>query len=157
MGLIVRAADGALGAAARARLDSHLATCARCRTALETQRLAHTLLAEWPETRAAPDFPARVLARIDRARGWLDGWDFRRWTWRLSPLVAALGLAAYLTVVQTSAAIEGSSGTIEADVPVSAALWADELSEVDLLSLLLTANPDEPLAQAVETLEEAPQ
>jgi anti-sigma factor RsiW len=157
VGLIVRAADGALDAAGRARLEAHMATCERCRAALEAQRLAHVLLADWPETMAAPDFSARVLARLDWHRSWLDDWDFRRWTWRLSPLVAALALAAYLTVAQTSATAAGTSAAIDSDVPVSAALWSDEVSEADLLSLMLTASPDDPLAAAVETLGEAPQ
>jgi anti-sigma factor RsiW len=155
VGLIVRAADGALDSAEQARLEAHLATCERCRSALDAQRLAHDLLANWPETTAGPDFSARVLARIDRDRRWLDSWDFRRWTWRLSPLVAALALAAYMTVVQTAAAVGEPVAAIDADVPVSAALWSEAVSESDLVSLMLTASPDDPLAAAVATLEEA--
>jgi anti-sigma factor RsiW len=156
VGLIVRAADGALDEVGRIRLEAHMTTCERCRAALEAQRLAHALLADWPETMAAPDFPARVLARLRRHRSGFDDWDFRRWTWRLSPLVAALALAAYLTVAQTSTTAV-STLAIDPDVPVSAALWSEEVSESDLLSLMLTASPDDSLATAVETLEETPQ
>ena len=156
-GLIVRAADGALDEAGLATLEAHLSNCDRCRAALEAQRLAHALLADWPQTAAAPDFSARVLAAIDRERGWLEAWDFRRWTWRVSPVAAALALTAYLTVAHSSAAVEATPVASAVEPPVSAALWSDEVSESDLLSLLLTASPDDPLAAAVEALEETPQ
>jgi anti-sigma factor RsiW len=156
LSLIVRAADGALDAPERAALDAHLPTCPRCRAALDAQRLVHALLATWPETTAAPGFSARVLARLDRDRSWLEGWDFRRWTWRMSPLVATLALVAYVIVAQTAASAGDGSAAIDPEVPVSAALWSDEVSDADLLSLLLTARPDDPLAEAVDTLEETP-
>jgi anti-sigma factor RsiW len=124
IGLIVRAADGSLDADGRAALDAHLETCAACREALEGQRAARAALAAWPEAMALPDFSARVMARLERDRNWLELLDFRRWSWRLSPVVAALAIAAYVTVDQTSAAVAQSSAASGAATEAAAGLGA---------------------------------
>jgi anti-sigma factor RsiW len=155
VGLIVRAADGALDEADQGRLDAHLRTCAHCGAALARQREAHDALAAWPVTEASPEFTARLLVALDEDQRGLARWDFRRWTWRLAPLAAALALVAYVVVGQTAAVLAEPAGTLAAtDPPVSAAIWSESVSEGDLVSLLLTASPDDSLTDA---LEESPQ
>lgn len=164
IGLIVRAADGSLDAASRSRLDAHLESCATCRAALAEQREAHAILAAWRLPDPSAEFAPRVLDAVRREPAWLPVFDFRRWAARLAPLAAGLALAAYLVVDRTTAVLAtpaGSAATTEsapAATPsaeaASDALWASEVSDGDLVSLLLTAAADDPLTDA---LEESPQ
>lgn len=154
--LLVRVADGTASAQEQSRLDAHIATCASCAAALEDQRGVHAWLRSQPVTGASWGFDTRVMASIraeaeGRSRGWLDSLDFRRWTWRLVPVAAALVLAAVSVTgpdaanqLETAPAVESTTAT---DTwPVSSALWSDTVSESSLLSLMLSANADDTLA-----------
>lgn len=166
--LLVRVADDSASAQERAQLDAHLATCPSCAATLADQRDVHAWLSSdlallssdpvredaQPIGGASLGFDARVMAAIradadGRVRGWLDSLDFRRWTWRLVPVAAALALVA-VTMTRTDAPQTGTSETVTASdtdsLPVSSALWSDSVSGSSLLSLMLTASADDALA-----------
>jgi len=155
--LLARAADDALVAGDAARLDAHLATCPSCREALADQRAMRELMQTYPVQGARLGFDTRVMAAIraeaeGRARSWIDSLDFRRWTWRLVPVAAALALTVAVVterdsvVSQTSDDTSITSEAAEDDaLPVSSALWSESVSESSLLSLMLTASADDTL------------
>jgi anti-sigma factor RsiW len=157
--LIARAADGSLDGADAGRLESHLETCATCREALAWQVEARDLLAARPPLEASASFRARVQqavrAEADRPQSLAELLDFRRWTWRLAPVAAALGLAAALGVgmpgaddltgsLSTGAQTELMSDSAAA-LPVSAALYSTNVTESSLLSMMLVASVDDTL------------
>ena len=155
--LLVRAAEGTLSAPDEVRLNAHLRQCESCRAALADQRAMRELLRKLPVEGAQLGFDTRVMAAIraeagGRAGNWLGSLDFRRWTWRLVPVAAALAIAA-VTVRQTdpTAGQAGDETAVSADVtdslPVSSALWSESVSESSLLSLMLTANADDTLSK----------
>jgi len=153
-GLLVRAAEGALEGAEQSRLDAHLATCRWCVEALQSQRVAREALTTWRPLPASPEFAARVLGRLDGRRPWFERWDFRQWTWRLAPLASGLAIAALVVVSRADIASANLDQTAvsAADVTVAASLGSPDLSQTDVLALLLTADADEPLAGALEEL-----
>jgi anti-sigma factor RsiW len=67
-GEIAAFVDGELGAAERAELESHLATCAGCRELVAAQRHLGAMFAALPEVTPPGDFEARFWARIARER-----------------------------------------------------------------------------------------
>ena len=144
--LLVRAAEDELPVEDRARLDAHLLDCPSCREALADQRAVRSRLLAEPVVGASLGFDRRVMAAIraeaeGRARSWLDSLDFRRWTWRLVPVAAALALVTAV-VAQTNTVV----GAADTDtLPVSSALFSEDVSEASLLSLMLTANVDDTL------------
>lgn len=150
--LLVRAADGLLDANERQTLDGHLSTCESCRAELAAQTVVRTSLQSRPPIDASAAFYARVRSSLRSPASWLDGLDFRRWTWRLAPIAAALviGVIAFAglnmrtdissTDIQTAAAL---------DQPVSSALWSSSLSDDSVISLMLRADADDALSRHV--------
>ena len=141
-----------------ARLTAHLSECASCRATLADQRAMRERLQGYPVEGARWGFDTRVMAAIraeaeGRAASWLDNLDFRRWTWRLVPIAAALAVAsAVITQTDTTAGQVDGDTTLTANVstdalPVSSALWSESVSESSLLSLMLTANADDTLSK----------
>ncbi len=146
--LLVRAAEDEhmLPAVDRARLGTHLSDCSSCREALADQRAVRARLVAEPVVGASLGFDRRVMAAIraeaeSRSRSWLDGLDVRQWTWRLVPVAAALALTVAV-VAQTEAV---GSGADTDTLPVSSALFSEDVSESSLLSLMLSANVDDTL------------
>lgn len=153
IGLLVRAADGALGETEQSQLDAHLASCSGCAEAVQSQRVARAALSSWVPMPVSPEFAARVLSRLDEQRSWFDRWDFRRWTWRLAPLASGFAIAALLVVSRPDLASATLDETMSVgDDTVAASLGSPELSQTDVLALLLTADADEPLVGALEEL-----
>jgi anti-sigma factor RsiW len=155
--LLLRAAEGAIAPEDEARLNAHLASCPSCREALADQRAMRELLQAYPTEGARLGFDARVMAAIRAetgasASGWLGALDFRRWTWRLVPIAAALVLASLMvnrteTTEQPTledTVVSTSNGTDS--LPVSSAWFSESVSESSLLSLMLTANVDDTLS-----------
>lgn len=146
---LVRAADDALPDAERVALDAHLATCAACAEALADQqamRQALTALALEPATSAVG---ARVMASLRAEAGaagtsWVDALDFRRWTWRLVPVVAALAIVV-ASVARTNAEAVDMTDITESGQPVSSALVTGDVAGTDMLSLLLNSTADDAL------------
>lgn len=130
-------------------LARHLQTCAACRGALDDQRQIRALLTARPVLEASPAFRVRVREAIDRERTVTGVIDFRRWTWRLVPIAAAVALATALGVPQMSTGSSSETSGLE-DLPVSAVLYANDVSDTSALTLMLRANADGPLASYVE-------
>jgi anti-sigma factor RsiW len=152
--LIARAGDDSLSAPERARLEQHLATCHACRLAVVDQHQVHELLAARPPDRAPLGFRSRVLASIDQeARAsWWDRLDFRAWTWRLAPVTAALGVLAYAygTSSGTELSIGDPLAAETSSATVAASLVSDDVTAGDALSLMLFADPDASLEDALK-------
>ncbi len=158
--LLLKAADdAALGPADRQRLDAHLAGCAACAEALADQRAMRAALGalrEAPVTSVGHLVMAQLRqtqATTPEAPTWFDALDWKRWTWRLVPVAAALALAVAnvarpaVTAEDTGAADAVSATADVTTTPASAVLFSEDASAQDLLSLLLTASAD----QAVTT------
>jgi anti-sigma factor RsiW len=143
--LLARAAEGVLQPDDQAELDRHLSGCASCRVALADQRAVRQVLQARPAATAPPAFAATVMTAVAREGAWLRRFDFRRWTWRLVPATAALLLATWAVLPEPGT----STPSIE-NLPVSAALWQESLNETAVLSLMVWAAPDDPLAEAYQ-------
>lgn len=156
--LLLRAADEALAevsATERARLEAHLALCPSCTEALAGQRAMRgalmALAAEPVTTRVGTRVMATLRATPQAgAFSWVDALDWRRWTWRLVPVAAALALAA-VSVARTDASRGSVAVETAGTMPVSSALVTGEVAGESLLSLLLSAGPDEALPVAPAT------
>ena len=153
--LLKAAEDVALDPRERTTLDAHLAGCAACAEALADQRAMRAALVE---LRVAPATMVghRVMAELRHTQApaeglaaWFDALDWKRWTWRLVPVAAALALAvanvarpavdpnAAVTTDETEAATTDTT-----DTPASAVLFSEDVSAQDLLSLLLSSSAD---------------
>ena len=90
-----------------------------------------------PEVRG--DFVARVNARIDATAGWLGLADFRVWTIRLAPALAALLLVAVFWQAPASSASTASTSTDAAAQfsPASSTDWQQDVSGDALLDAAL--------------------
>lgn len=151
--LLVRAADDEeLAAAERARLDVHLAACHECRAALADQRIVRMSLADAFALEPSRAFVARVLAEVEPARSWLDRLDFRRLTWRLSPVAAGLALAAAFVVATGQPAVTDAAG-LGTTAPAAVSL-EDVVEESDFVSLLWAAEGGD--IEPADDLEVAP-
>ena len=143
IGLLVRAADDSLDAAGRARLDAHMLTCETCRSAFDSQQTAHVMLAGAFDVDAPLGFTTRVLAHLERDRPWLDRFDFRRWTWRVSPLAAGLVLVAWIVAAgsqtTSASAVIDVVTAVEAGTEPAAVLLSDAVDDTDLVSLMWDA------------------
>jgi anti-sigma factor RsiW len=143
---IVRRADDSepssamLDAEIRAQVDAHLAGCAACRAALESQRAVSAWLRTRPVNRLSPHFASRLAARLDDASGWFGIADWRLWTLRLAPVAAALALATYLglgAVASTPATIEEwTLATSESSA--ESLLWDSGVSAESVMETMLT-------------------
>lgn len=141
---LVRAAEGALPEAERAALDAHLLTCTACAEALADQRAMRQALSALAAAPATSTVGARVMATLRaeaEAAGpsWSDALDFRRWTWRLVPVAAALALVV-ASVARTSA--DATVESTSPERPASSALITGEVSGDELLLLLLNGTAD---------------
>jgi anti-sigma factor RsiW len=140
---IARFADAAntLDDVTRAAIESHLDTCATCRTALETQRTVAAVLRTRPSDSVSPEFTARLAARLDAMSGWFGIADWRAWTLRLAPLAAVLALALFLgSESGTQATVtleEWTVGGTDASSSVSL-LWRSDVSSEALMESMLT-------------------
>jgi predicted anti-sigma-YlaC factor YlaD len=146
--LLARAADGDLDPGTLARVESHAASCDACRTSLDAQRAIHRLLGQAEAWQASPAFESRVAAAVASRAPWTEQWDWRRWTWRLTPVAAAVVIAAIVGVVRADRSTETTT-TATSALPVSAALWTGEVSDTSVLALMLQARPSDPLSQYV--------
>ncbi len=150
---LVRAAEGSLDvlpAGERARLQAHLATCASCAEALADQtsmRNALTMMAAEPVNTFVG---SRVMANLrseSPATTWLESLDWKRWTWRLVPVAAALAIAVgSVAATSTSATNATDESEITETMPASSALVTGEVGGNDLLSLLLNSSADTAVA-----------
>lgn len=160
----VRAADGSLDGPELAALHAHVASCEVCRDELDAQSAAHRVLAARP---IAPvrDLSAAIRATLESERPWIERLNWRRLSLRVAPVAAALSLLAFfivrsadLALVRSAdpAVVRSADTTTTADAAatehtVASALWSGEVSDDQLLTLFLSAHPDDALSTYVGT------
>jgi anti-sigma factor RsiW len=130
---LVRAGDGTLEPAQFDDLTQHIAVCPGCRSALDAQRFGHALLSQAFVVDAGIGFSTRVLANLEETDRWFNVLDFRRWTWRLGPLSAALLMAAWIVTGGITSAEQVT--VTAAESAADAVLWSDVIEGDDLVSL----------------------
>jgi hypothetical protein len=140
---IVRSSDEpeALDAAARAALDAHLADCAACREAADTQRAVSAWLRTRPADRVSPQFAARLASRLDAASGWFGIADWRVWTLRLAPVAAALAMAIFLGLdasTPTPVTLEDWTLGVSDSSSAASLLWQPGVSAESVMETMLT-------------------
>jgi hypothetical protein len=114
-----------------------------------------SILASMAPPDVPADFLARVNARIDETAGWFGLADFRLWTLRLAPAIAALALIAVLWPGASSSTTSTPSSTTSGPAspvppasttgvtpaasfsPASAIDWQQEVSADALLEAAL--------------------
>jgi hypothetical protein len=90
-----------------------------------------------PDVRAG--FVTRVNARIDAAAGWLGLADFRVWTLRLAPALAALALVAvFWRAPSASSSSSAATAASAAFSPASSTDWQKDVTGDALLEAALT-------------------
>ena len=130
-------------------LAAHLLRCDSCRAALEEQRQIRAMLAARPAMAASPALRVRVREAVARERTWTGAIDFRRWTWRLVPVAAAVALLTLFGIQSTTGGTATETAEL-GDLPVSAVLYAGDVSDASALTLMLRAHADERLASYME-------
>ena len=137
--LIVRRADGApLDARLAAELDRHLEGCAACREALAAQDSVAAILRSRPADDVSPGFSTRLARRLDERTDFFDAIDWRAWTFRLTPVAAALALVAYLTTADVDRTTTIDEWTAPAGGTVSSLLQDDGVTSDSVLEQMLT-------------------
>jgi len=79
------------------QMAAHLATCASCASSLEAARRIDALLRQRPVAMPPPQFTARTMARIRRAR-WRNE-QMIDWTFNAALVLVALGIASGIWLV----------------------------------------------------------
>jgi anti-sigma factor RsiW len=92
--------DGTLPGDTRAELETHLATCERCRRLVANQEVARQAVRSLPMPVVSPDFAARARQRAAGPLAWLDLANWKAWTLGLMPAAAAALLALGLWLPQ---------------------------------------------------------
>lgn len=146
----VRAADGSLETNER-DVMAHLASCDACRDQLDAQTVARRVLVARP---IAPvrDLSAAIRATLENEQPWIERLNWRRLSLRVAPIAAALTLVA-LFLVRTADTSITSADTSTSDPTVASALWSGEVDDDQLLTLFLTAHPDDALSTYVVSKE----
>jgi hypothetical protein len=145
-----RIADGSLDSGDVSALDlaAHVSSCTACRAEVDAQLAARRVLLTRP---IAPvrDLSAAVRATLEAERPWIERLNWRRLSLRVAPVAAALSLVAFLVV--SSADQSGLADSAATDHTVASALWSGEVSDDQLLTLFLSAHPDDALSTYVAT------
>ena len=123
------------------------AACEECRGALDAQTSAHRALAARPIL-PVRDLSGAIRATLESERPWIERLNWRRLSLRMAPIAAALTLVALFlvrTADTTVTAVDASS----ADPTVASALYSGDVSDEQLLTLFLSAQPDDALSTYV--------
>lgn len=144
---IVRAADGSLEPDEQALVNAHVASCDACRDQLGAQTVARRVLVARP---IAPvrDLSAAIRAALETERPWIERLNWRRLSLRMAPIAAALTLVALL-LVRTADTTLTSADASTTDHTVATALFSGEVDDDQLLTLFLSAHPDDALSTYV--------
>lgn len=139
--LIARVVDGTIDTSDRLALDAHAAACDGCRRSWAGQQAVASVLRARPASPAPAGFSARVAARLAEDNGgWVGMAEWRTWTFRLAPVMAALAFAALLTGGRTTAATSSASDQAPATDPATMLISGPRLSGDALLNLALTGS-----------------
>ena len=95
-GLVLGWLDGTLPRYPRAELESHLATCERCRRLVANQEIARRAVRSLPMPTVSPAFSARARQRTAGPVAWLDLANWKAWTLGMMPAMALLALGVWL-------------------------------------------------------------
>src|SRR5687768_6803457 len=92
--LLTRYCDGELSTASAQRVDAHLATCDRCRRALEDIRFSATLVRQLSTVAAPPSVWIGIDAALSQPRrdGWFAPRLVVRWAFACAVVLAAAGV-----------------------------------------------------------------
>jgi anti-sigma factor RsiW len=131
--------DQELGPAERTELETHLAGCETCRTALAAERRLSGALASLPAVEPPRDFEARFWARVARERDAPAGFFQRLFSRRLA---LSLGGAAAAAV----ALVLALRSPVEPDVDLQIVANGEDFE--------LLEDPDLELIEVVDVLEE---
>lgn len=157
---ITHAADGSLESGDVSALDvaAHIASCETCRELVDAQIVARRALVSRPIV-PVRDLSAAIRATLESERPWIERLNWRRLSLRVAPVAAALTLVALLVIRAADSAAVRTADTTAADTTsttdhtVASALWSGEVSEDQLLSLMLNASPDDSLSTYVVSKE----
>ena len=126
---------------------AHLTACAVCRDQLAAQTAARRILVARPID-PARDLSAAIRATLEAERPWIEQLNWRRLSLRVAPIAAALTLVA-LFLVRTADTTATPAESTATDHTVASALYSGEVSDDQLLSLFLSARPDDALSTYV--------
>ena len=136
--IVRRAEDAALDMVLAAELDRHLEGCAACREVLAAQSAVAATLRSRPADRVSPGFSARLASRLDERTDFFDSIDWRAWTFRLTPVAAALALGAYLTTAEADRTSTIDDWAAPTGGSVSSLLQDEGVTSESLLEQMLT-------------------
>lgn len=152
---ILHVADGSLESGDVSALDvaAHVASCDDCRAQVDAQVAARRALLARP---IAPvrDLSAAIRAKLDAEQPWIERLNWRRLSLRVAPIAAVLTLLALVIVQAADPAAARTADTTTAntsttDHTVASALWSGEVDDDQLLTLFLSAHPDDALSTYV--------
>lgn len=146
---IAHVADGSLESGDVSALDvaAHVASCDQCRVQVDAQIAARRALLARPIT-PVRDLSAAIRAKLDAEQPWIERLNWRRLSLRVAPIAAALTLVA-LFLVRTADTTLATTDTSTTDHTVASALWSGEVDDDQLLTLFLSAHPDDALSTYV--------
>lgn len=157
--MLLLAAEGRLDeldAVERDGVTAHLAECPQCREALKDQRVVAEALKRRGDAPVPTGFLARVVSLVGRRVRWADQLSWRTWTVRLVPVAVGLLLLAFVAAPERSDSTTTvglpelvnawAFGTDGSDaLPAFALLGQENVSGDELLDVILSNEPDEPI------------
>ena len=131
----------------RAALDAHVESCDTCRRSLTEQEAVAAVLRSRQPSAVPSGFAARVASRVAEESGWLGIAEWRTWTLRLAPVMAAVAIAVALTVSRTTVVTPSTAQESTAD-PATTLMTSSGISGEALVDMALTGNISTPAESA---------
>ena len=135
--LIAGVVDATIQPSDRAALDAHVESCDTCRRSVAGQQAVATVLQSRQPSAVPSGFAARVATRLAHESGWLGLAEWRTWTLRLAPVMAAVAIAVALTIGRTTVVTPSTAQESTAD-PATTLMTSSGISGEALVDLALT-------------------
>ena len=135
--LMAGVVDATIQPSDRAALDVHVAFCDTCRRSLVGHQAVAVVLRSRQPSAVPSGFAARVASRVAEESGWLGLAEWRTWTLRLTPVMAAVAIAVVLTVGRTTVVTSSTAEASTAD-PATTLMTASAISGEALVDMALT-------------------